>query len=254
MEAGVYFFCYGYFMHWRQTYLGFSKLENQWVFWIARFLLADLIYYWFHRLGHEIRLLWANHIVHHSSEHYNFTTSVRISWCTHFFKFLFWSPLAVFGFHPLYIVYVLAIIDAYQYFLHTEHAREFGLLEKILNTPKLHAVHHAKNLQYIDKNYGGVFIIWDRIFGTYQSLLPTVQIEYGVTMPPDQNIPLKVVTHEFVNIWKDLQKAETWKERWMVLFASPAWNSSRFADQKKEHSSIETPQTALPNHQKSMVA
>lgn len=231
-EVGAYFFFFDHLMNWRELNLGYDHIPNHWWTWVLGFLLADLMYYWFHRLGHEIRLLWANHIVHHSSEHYNFTTSIRISWWTHFFKFLFWSPLAILGFHPILIMYTMALVDSYQFFLHTQHTSNFGILEKVFNTPRLHAVHHAKNPEYIDKNYGGVLIIWDRLFGTFQPVISDVDIQFGVSIPPEKNTTIDVVTHEFVNIWKDLKKVTCWKEKWKVLFYSPAWSVYRFT--KKE--------------------
>ncbi|MCB0633364.1 MAG: sterol desaturase family protein [Saprospiraceae bacterium] len=230
LELTVYEIFFLKLMSWRESHLGYAELGNKWWVYMLGFLLIDLVYYWFHRLGHEVRFFWANHIIHHSSPYYNFTTAIRLACWTHFFKFIFWAPLAMLGFHPLFIIYALVLIDIYQYFLHTQKAFNLGWLEKIFNTPNLHEVHHAKNPEYIDKNYAAVLIIWDRIFGTYQPLDPNLPPEFGVSTPPRENTVQEVITHEFVQIWKDLKKASGLKEKWMTVFASPAWSVKRFSN------------------------
>ncbi len=238
IEINIYFFFYFLLMGFRSEFLGFEKIGNHWWSVGLAIILADFLYYWFHRYGHEIRLMWANHIVHHSSEHYNFTTSLRISWWTHFFKFLFWTPMAMIGFHPILIMYAMAIVDVYQYFLHTQHARDFGIFEKIFNTPRLHEVHHAKNPEYIDKNYGGIFIFWDRILGTYKAWDPQNEPVFGVSVPPKNDSVIEILTHEFVNIWKDLKRTNSMKEKWKVIFSSPSWSMNQFKDFKNKDNRI----------------
>lgn len=144
------------------------------------FVVADFAYYWYHRLNHELPLLWTMHHTHHSSPWLNLSTAVRLNWLGKFASPLFFAPLVLLGLSPLFISASLALGLLFQFFLHTEAIGRLGWLEgRLINTPSAHRVHHGSNAQYIDKNYAGVFIVWDRIFGTYE---PEVEpVEYGVT-------------------------------------------------------------------------
>lgn len=150
-----------------------------WVFLIT-FVVADLGYYWYHRLSHEVGMLWTMHHTHHSSPYYNLTTAVRLNWVANFVSPFFFLPLVAIGFPAEFVAGSLALGLFYQLFLHTEAIPKLGWFEgKFLNTPSAHRVHHGSNSQYIDKNYAGALIIWDRIFGTYE---PEVEkVNYGVT-------------------------------------------------------------------------
>ena len=153
---------------------------DHWVIWIVAFVLYDLSYYWAHRLGHEVNILWAAHVVHHSSEEYNLTTALRQTG-TGFFSVLFYIPMALLGFDPVMVVTVGALNLIYQFWVHTRHVPKLGLLEWVFITPSNHRVHHAQNPVYIDKNYGGVFILWDRLFGTFQEELDDQPVVFGIT-------------------------------------------------------------------------
>ena len=132
------------------------------------FFADDLAYYWFHRAHHEVRILWASHVVHHSSQHYNLSTALRQTW-TPFGSLLFWAPLALVGIPPWAIFLMQSVSLLYQFFLHTERVeRLLGLVEWVMNTPSHHRVHHGINSAYLDRNYGGILIIWDRLFRTFE--------------------------------------------------------------------------------------
>ncbi|MEM9190430.1 MAG: sterol desaturase family protein [Myxococcota bacterium] len=147
---------------------------------LLTFLVADFAYYWHHRILHRVSFLWAMHHTHHSSPWMNFTTALRLNWVAKFVSPIFFFPLVAVGFSPMYLAASLAIGLVYQLFLHTEAIGRLGWFEgKLFNTPSAHRVHHGSNLQYIDKNYGGVLIVWDRLFGTYEPEGDAVC--YGVT-------------------------------------------------------------------------
>lgn len=153
--------------------------KTGWVF-LLTFLVADCAYYWYHRLSHEIPLMWTMHHTHHSSLWYNLTTAVRLNWLANFVSPLFFAPLVLVGFSPFWVTASLALGLFYQFFLHTEAVPRLGRFEGLLlNTPSAHRVHHGSNSQYIDKNYGGALIIWDRLFGTYEA--EGEKVRYGVT-------------------------------------------------------------------------
>ena len=168
---------YGFiYDHWR-----LYTLPVSWWMWILLFLGVDLMYYWFHRLSHEVNFLWASHVVHHQSEDYNLGVALRQSWFQQFFSWLFYIPLAWIGFHPTHLLTVVAFNTLYQFWIHTELLKNLGPLEWIFNTPSHHRVHHGRNPEYIDKNHGGTLIIWDRLFGTFEP--ERAPVVYGITTP-----------------------------------------------------------------------
>lgn len=156
-----YFFCWIY-----EHYRLFS-FENNWLSFLLLFLFTDLVWYWYHRFGHEVNILWSAHVVHHQSEDFNYTVSVRITVFQAAFRCLFWSFLPLLGFRPEAISLMLLIHGAYPFFTHTRIVGKLGWLEYILVTPSHHRVHHSSNPEYLDKNYGDVLIIWDKLFGTF---------------------------------------------------------------------------------------
>ncbi|MBN1210575.1 MAG: sterol desaturase family protein [Myxococcaceae bacterium] len=188
--------------------------------WVLLFFAEDHCYYWFHRVHHECRFFWASHVVHHSSQRYNLSTALRQTW-TSPTGWPFWAPLALLGFHPAMIVTLQSISLLYQYWIHTESIRRLGPLEWVLNTPSHHRVHHASNPQYLDKNYAGILIIWDRLFGTFE---PEVERPvYGLTKNLQTFNPVRIAFHEFVAIAKDLRRAEPLRTRLNRVFRNPAW-------------------------------
>lgn len=184
----------------------------------------DFSFYWHHRLSHEIRLLWASHVNHHSSQLYNLSTALRQSWTEILYKYSFyiWMPLV--GFHPMWIFTMIACSLIYQFWIHTEFIKKLPApIEWFFNTPSHHRVHHASNPVYLDKNYGGILIIWDRLFGSFKSEDPQVPVIYGITTNIHTYNVFKIATHEFSSIFKDLRGAKSAKEFWGYLFGAPGW-------------------------------
>jgi sterol desaturase/sphingolipid hydroxylase (fatty acid hydroxylase superfamily) len=176
--------------------------SNIWTFLLC-FFLADFAYYFFHWVSHKSKLMWAFHHTHHSSMRYNLSGAYRLNWFGGLINLLFFLPLILVGFSPTFVVLSIALNLFYQFFLHTEAIGKLGILEKILNTPSAHRVHHATNEEYIDKNFGGVFIIWDRLFGTYQE--ESTKPKYGVTTGFVGYNPLKIVFKGFEELIKGVK-------------------------------------------------
>ncbi|UZR97783.1 sterol desaturase family protein [Chondrinema litorale] len=181
----------------------FEIKKSLWTF-LLTFVLADFIYYWFHRASHIWKPLWAFHLIHHSSLFMNLTTAYRLNWLSAIISPLFFVPLAIIGFPPDFIVVSYALNLLYQFFLHTEFVGKLGPLEGIIDTPSAHRVHHGSNPLYIDKNFGGVLLIWDRIFGTYQP--ETEKVKYGVTTGFVSNNPFVLNFKGFIDLIKGSMK------------------------------------------------
>ncbi|MBQ4819326.1 sterol desaturase family protein [Aquimarina sp. MMG016] len=196
--------------------------------WIAAFFVADFTYYWMHRLEHEHRILWASHSVHHSSEDYNLTISFRLSIVEGLFEWIFLVPMVLIGFSPFQAIIGLILVAQFQTWIHTEHIGSLGWLDKIFNTPSVHRVHHGSNHKYLDKNYGGFLIIWDRIFGTYQK--EEEKVVYGLTKNIHTNNPVKINFMEYKNIWKDVKKSRSLKDTLKIIFGGLAWRPDYFKD------------------------
>ena len=203
-------------------HLAIFELSSGVVVWIAAFILYDLCYYWNHRFGHEVNIFWAAHVVHHSSEEYNLTTALRQSG-TGFFSFIFYLPLALIGFGPLVIVSVAALNLIYQFWVHTRHIGKLAWCEKIFVTPSNHRGHHAQNTVYIDRNYGGVFIVWDRIFGTYQEELEHDKPVYGIRGAVQSWNPLWVNFQVYSQLLHDAYKTQHWWYKLTLWFRRTGW-------------------------------
>ena len=191
---------------------------------VALFVLVDLAYYWFHRAEHGVRMLWASHAVHHSVTSFNLTAAVRLAWTGPLSGVVLVGlllPLTVLGFHPAVVMAMVALNLLYQFFLHTEHAPRLGALEWVLNTPAHHRVHHASNAACLDKNFAGVLIVWDRMFGTFAGAPPDEKLRFGLLTPlPSQNV-LTVNFFEWRRLLRDLRRAQGLKGRLKVLFGTP---------------------------------
>jgi sterol desaturase/sphingolipid hydroxylase (fatty acid hydroxylase superfamily) len=197
-----------------------------WWAWVAIFFLEDLTYYWFHRLSHERRFWWASHVNHHSSQHYNLATALRQTWTGGVAgTWLLWLPLALIGFPPAMIAIQKGISLVYQYWIHTEAiGRMPRWFEAVFNTPSHHRVHHARNPRYLDANYAGILIIWDRLFGTFIPETDEEPPRYGLVKNlGDFNI-LRVAFHEWIGIGKDLMTARSPREVLGYLFGPPGWS------------------------------
>ncbi len=189
--------------------------------WGLAIFAADFTYYWMHRIEHERRVLWAVHTVHHSSEEYNLTTSLRLSWVESLFEWMFFVPMVLLGFDVVQVLGALLIVIVYQTWIHTEKIGKLGWLDYIFNTPSVHRVHHGMNPDYIDKNYGGILIIWDHLFGTYKA--ETEKVRYGITTQLGTSNPLTIMFHEFWAIAKDIFKAKSLSEVFRFLLGRPGW-------------------------------
>lgn len=188
----------------------------------ALFVAQDFFYYWFHRASHRIRWMWASHVTHHSSERLNLSTAFRQS-LTYPISgmWLFWLPLAWIGFEPRHIVAVVAINLAFQFFVHTQAVGKLGWLEKVFNTPSHHRVHHARNPKYIDRNYAGVLIVWDKLFGTYVEEDDAVPCEYGIVGQIHSHNPLRLTFHEWIAMFGDAWRARGLRGALGQLFGPP---------------------------------
>ena len=200
-------------------------VQFQWWAWLLLFLLDDFTYYWFHRSNHEIRLFWAGHVNHHSSQYLNFATALRQGVGERIHKFAFWLWLPLLGFDPAMIITMISLSLFYQFWIHT---RSVGKLhpwfEYVFNTPSHHRVHHASNVRYLDRNHGGVLIIWDRLFGTFSEERDDEPVIYGLTTNLNSDNPLWVAVHEYVNLWRDVRRADSWRDRWRYLLRAPGWS------------------------------
>ncbi|MFE9955514.1 sterol desaturase family protein [Micromonospora sp. NPDC005299] len=198
---------------------------GDWWTWVIVFFADDVAYYWFHRLHHEVRVLWASHVVHHSSVYYNLSTALRQSW-TPMTSLPFWLPLALLGIPPWMIFLQQSISLLYQFFLHTERVSVLPRpIEFIFNTPSHHRVHHGSNAEYLDRNYGGILIVWDRLFGSFEP--ERAPARYGLTKNIQTFNPLRVATHEFAAIWSDVRHATSWRARLGYVFGRPGWQPAR---------------------------
>lgn len=195
--------------------------ESPWV-WIGAFVAYDFCYYWKHRYGHEWRIMWASHAAHHQSEEYNLSTALRQTG-TDYIGFVFYFPMYLAGVPVEVVVTVGSLNLIYQFWVHTEHVRTLGPLEWIMITPSNHRVHHARNPDYIDRNYGGVFIIWDRMFGTFQAELPDQPCVYGITRGLKSWNPIWANFHVWYDTLLITLRTEKFWDKLRVWFKRPGW-------------------------------
>jgi sterol desaturase/sphingolipid hydroxylase (fatty acid hydroxylase superfamily) len=187
------------------------------------FLGQEFCYYWFHRCSHRIRVLWASHAVHHSTNRFNLSAAYRFGWVGRLIgTSAFFVPLIWFGFPPRAVFITLNLGLLYQFWLHTDWVPKLGPLEWVLNTPSHHRVHHAANPEYLDKNYGGVLIVFDRLFGTFTAERDAVPGRYGLVKPLFSNNPLWIVAHEWVALGRDLWRGRSAGDWWRAVFGPPA--------------------------------
>ena len=192
-----------------------------WTGWLVALVGIDFCYYWEHRAGHEVRLLWASHVVHHSSQRYNLSTALRQTW-TGETTVLFFLPVALVGVPIELVLASWSVNLLYQFWIHTEAiGKLWAPVEWVFNTPSHHRVHHGSQAQYLDRNYGGILIVWDRLFGSFA---PEVErVRYGLTKNLETHNPLRVATHEYVALWHDLSTADSWRHRFGYALRGPGW-------------------------------
>lgn len=195
--------------------------DRLWV-WISCFILYDLAYYWKHRLGHEVAILWGSHVAHHQSEDFNLGTALRQT-SVDFYGFLFYLPFFALGFPAEVLFSVVSLNLIYQFWVHTEHVPKLGPIEWIFVTPSNHRVHHARNTRYVDRNYGGVFIIWDRLFGSFQQELDEEPVVFGLRKPLNSWNPLWANVHVYWRLTGDAMKAPGLINKLKIWFMPPGW-------------------------------
>lgn len=210
---------YELFQYIYQNYALLS-IPNTWWVWVLLILVTDLIWYWYHRLGHEVNFLWAAHIVHHQSEEFNLSVSARITTFQALVRNVFWCILPLLGFHPSLVLVILTVHGAYSFFTHTQLIGKLPWLEYVFITPSLHGVHHASDEQYLDKNYGDVFVFWDKLFGTFQR--EEGAPKYGLTHPIKSHSFLWQHFHYYLELGEAARRVEGLRNKFKVWLAHPA--------------------------------
>lgn len=207
---------------------------TQWYTWVIAIVGVDLLFYVYHRTAHRVRLVWATHQAHHSSRYFNFATALRQKW-NNSGEILMWIPLPLLGVPPWMVFVAFSISLIYQFWIHTEHiGKLWRPFEFVFNTPSHHRVHHGMDPLYLDKNYGGILIIWDRLFGTFQ---PEVfRPHYGLTKPVDTFNIWKLQTHEYAAIWRDARAARGVRAKLGYIFGPPGWQPTQ----------VQTPASVAP--------
>ena len=196
--------------------------SSLWV-WIFAFFLYDFCYYWMHRLHHEVKVLWATHVVHHHGEEFNLSTALRQTSTGFLWKWIFYLPIFIVGIPPEVFVTVAGVNLVYQFWVHTEHIPKLGWYEYVFVSPSNHRIHHAQNKHYVDANYGGVFILWDRIFGTYKEEMEELKPIYGTAKPLRSWNPFKANLDIFREMLLDSSRTKSFKDKIRVWFSRPNW-------------------------------
>ncbi len=207
---------FGYVALWPQ-----ADLWNHWYGWCLALVLYDFCYYWLHRAGHEVAVFWAAHVVHHQSQHYNLSTALRQTSSGALLGWVFYLPMAVLGVPPL-LFGIVALVDLlYQFWVHTEHVKRLGWFDRVFCSPSNHRVHHAINDGYVDRNYGGILVVWDRLFGTFE---PEVQTcVYGTRTPLNSWDPVWANVAVYSELWRRSLAAPQWTDKLRVWFKPPGW-------------------------------
>lgn len=208
---GLYYYVYEHF--------ALFHIPNHWIVWVVLLLATDLVWYWYHRLGHEINLFWGAHVVHHQSEEFNYTVSARITVFQALIRNIFWCTLPLVGFHPAMVIAILVVHGTYSFFTHTQLIGKLGWLEHVLVTPTHHGVHHASNEKYLNKNYGDIFIFWDKLFGTYQ--VEEEKPVYGLTHPLKSHSFLWQHFHYYAELWEACRRTGTVWGSLKIIFGKP---------------------------------
>lgn len=206
--------------------------------WLLAMLAWDFCYYWSHRCGHEISILWASHAVHHQSEDYNLSTALRQTSTGFLFNWVFYLPLFLVGFPPEVLITVNSLNLIYQFWVHTQHIGKLGVLDRILVTPSNHRVHHAQNQKYIDRNYGGILILWDRLFGSFQEELDDEPVVFGVRKPLASWNPFWANVQVYAYLWFDAVRTRRWRDKLGIWFRRTGWRpqdvEARFPKHKSD--------------------
>lgn len=199
-----------------------TKVLSPLAYWGLLLIAQDFMFYWLHRVDHYCRLFWAVHVTHHSSEEFNLTVGFRSSVFQPLYRFIYFIPLSLLGFEPMDTMFMYAATQIYGILIHTKTVGKLGFLEWFLSTPSHHRVHHGSNIKYLDKNMGMVFIIWDRLFGTFQK--EEEEVVFGLTSNIKTYNPFTIVFHEWKAIMEDLKKDTSIKNKFMYIFGPPGWS------------------------------
>jgi sterol desaturase/sphingolipid hydroxylase (fatty acid hydroxylase superfamily) len=213
------FFAFSFIYQYRLFEIG-----HEWWAYVILFFLEDFSFYWHHRLSHQVRILWAAHVNHHSSQKLNFAVALRQSWAELLYKYIFWMWLPLIGFEPLMIMFMMSLSLIYQFLQHTQIVKKLGPIEWFFNTPSHHRVHHASNIRYLDRNHAGILIIWDRLFETFEEESETEKPVFGITNNIETYNPVKIATHEFINLWNDVKRSPDFKTKLKYIFNPPGWS------------------------------
>jgi sterol desaturase/sphingolipid hydroxylase (fatty acid hydroxylase superfamily) len=208
---------------WVYEHRVFTLSPFVWWTWLLLFVADDFTYYWYHRFAHRVRVLWCEHVNHHSSQHFNLSTALRQSTLGPAFIFVYWLPLAWLGFHPLAIAVQLGISLVYQYWIHTEALQSLGWFERVLNTPSHHRVHHGSNGIYLDRNYAGILIVWDKLFGTFQPERADTPVRYGLVHDIHTFNLFRVIFHEVGHMLARARQAKGLRNKLGWIFGPPEW-------------------------------
>lgn len=201
----------------------FSLPQNAWWVWLLALLFYDFCYYWLHRMGHEINILWAAHVVHHSSEEYNLSTALRQTSTGFLLGWLFYLPMAIVGVPPLVFAVVGLVNLLYQYWIHTRQIGRLGWFDKVFASPSNHRVHHGQNDYCLDRNYGGMLMLWDHLFGSFVDERQDEAIVYGIRGQLKSWNPIRANLHVYADLWRDCRLAGNWADRIKVWFMHPGW-------------------------------
>lgn len=237
---GFYVVALGWFLKFH-----FFQLESPLWYWFWLVIGMDFLFYWLHRVDHHCRFFWAVHVTHHSSEKFNLTVGFRSSVFQPLYRFIYFIPLALAGFKPLDIGFVFSATQIWGILVHTEHVRKLGWLEHILVTPSHHRVHHASNPLYLDRNLGMLLIVWDKWFGTFQPEVAADQyqpIRYGLTKPLESPNGIRLIFHEWANIWQDIRNQNSFGSKLRCVFGPPGWSadgSTLTSDQMRAAETVE---------------
>ncbi len=239
LSAGTLSTTFGYFTRFVQVFIWGYVLQNfalirmdlVWfdfsprglALWAVALIGWDFCYYWAHRYGHEVSILWAAHAVHHQSEDYNLSTALRQTSSSFLFNWIFFLPLFLIGF-PIEVLATVNALDLiYQFWVHTQHVGKLGWLDRIVVTPSNHRVHHAQNERYIDRNYGGIFILWDRVFGSFQEELDSDPVVFGVRKPLANWNPFWANIQVYAYLWFDAMRTRRWRDKIGIWFRRTGW-------------------------------
>lgn len=191
--------------------------------WLAALLLDDFMFYWYHRMAHRVRFMWASHVVHHSSTFFNLTTGARLAWFSALYKPFLWAWIPALGVHPLMVAACAALSSLYQFFCHTDYLPAWNRLSWLLVTPGLHAVHHARDEDCIDRNYAAIFSFFDRLFGSFTPYAAGRVFSFGVNHPPRNGRIPEILLHEFRRLFRDMRSCRRFSDKLRLLYKPPDW-------------------------------